>query len=459
MTAITISHDAPGGHSADEDGNGPNITVQCSFEAMEDMRLTAIRHSAEKLMVQVFNHKMELTAPEIIRPVWHVQEAVWPVLKLPEFANTQPSKVKLTLLPLNRIGQMEGRSGSLVLIGYFSEENLGRLYSHPIVIKTLARSGSKSSKLREEHDNATSIKPFAYDNKDNFAIPLFLDERQDGYDVLWSICSATSSIKNDGEVPRFDVKDLRGPLTRNDSDRVIQSINSVYDLLKNCHRRFGMASRIEVKLGDEYAWYLRGMWDNAVGRWGQRWQDVWGAADQKFIRGSTGSAINPLWVTEKLASMRCPMRMGAIHGDLHPGNVILRDHGLPTIIDFGWAQDRAHVAKDFVLLECNLRFLTLRTELRTDEVEPFARWVGWNSDPPEQLCDYLNTRINMIRRLREKAAEVFPGDTNWNQEYVAPLFLVAMGLLRFAPQLGNQQAAVRFVELTANFLTDAFGWQ
>jgi len=53
------------------------------------------------------------------------------------------------------------------------------------------------------------------------------------------------------------------------------------------------------------------------------------------------------------------MFLGAIQGDLHPGNIVYTRGGRPAIIDFGWASDKAHVAKDFVLLECNLRFLFL----------------------------------------------------------------------------------------------------
>jgi hypothetical protein len=139
-----------------------------------------------------------------------------------------------------------------------------------------------------------------------------------------------------------------------------------------------------------------------------------------------------------------------------PYNIILKDTGPPTLIDFGWAQDKAHVAKDFVLLECNLRFLTLQTEVRPEEVESFSGWIAWDAAPPSGLGTYIQGRVGLIQRLRKKAAEVFPAGTDWNREYVAPLFVVAVGLLRFAPQLGNQQAAVRLVLSAAGYLTRVF---
>ena len=69
------------------------------------------------------------------------------------------------------------------------------------------------------------------------------------------------------------------------------------------------------------------------------------------------------------------------------------------------------------------------------------------------LDDYTQDRAELIKDLRNIAKKTIrPNDQepDWNWEYIVPLFLVAFGLLRFAPQLGNQQAAVRFVLVLAN---------
>lgn len=99
--------------------------------------------------------------------------------------------------------------------------------------------------------------------------------------------------------------------------------------------------------------------------------------------------------------------------------------------------------------------MTLRTEVRGDEIESFSTWIAWDQTPPADLGAYLKGRVDLIQRLRRKAAEVFPSGTDWDREYLVPLFLVGLGLLRFAPQLGNQQAAVRFVVAAAAYLTQA----
>ncbi|MBV9125329.1 MAG: phosphotransferase, partial [Planctomycetes bacterium] len=156
----------------------------------------------------------------------------------------------------------------------------------------------------------------------------------------------------------------------------------------------------------------------------------------------------------QLKAKTWPMRLGVVHGDLHPGNIILRTGEPPAIIDFGWSKDLAHVAKDYVLMECNIRFLTLRPQVGESQLEPFVKWVAWDEKAPGTLIKYLQQRAQLVECVREQATTALGADTNWNQEYLVPLFLTAFGLLRYAPQLGHQSAAVLFVESLARHLAD-----
>ena len=141
---------------------GSSIVVDVHFEGTESTRLQAIEHSARNLVEKMNN----LGADGCI---WNLTESLWPALLMPEFRQ-KPANVMLRLVPLSRIGQVEGKSGSLVLIGYFADaEDTTRPHSHPVVVKTL--SVGRRNKLREEYDNAQQIKPYVYDQKDNFAIP------------------------------------------------------------------------------------------------------------------------------------------------------------------------------------------------------------------------------------------------------------------------------------------------
>jgi hypothetical protein len=288
------------------------------FEATEGLRLQAIKRSAERLLGRVLGGSED-------GAVWSLREAVWPALCLSEFRDVQLQQVQLTLLSLRRIGQMEGRSGSLVLVGYFWAEGLGDLHSHPLVIKTRDRTKPTPERLDEEHQNALAVKPFAYDSKDGFAIPIFFDGEQEDYKVLWSICSLRGPLwpKNtclaDPE-QRFQIDDLRTPLLQGDDQSASNTLDEVFDLLHNCHCRFNRARLAERTVGEEYSWYLRGFGSiqGPESVWGPEWVEVWGSKDDKFSETKAGKRINPLWLVEQLRPLRFPMYLGTIHGDLHP---------------------------------------------------------------------------------------------------------------------------------------------
>src|SRR5437016_2009849 len=96
-------------HRADLVDTGP---VEVIFDATEESRMQDIAASAERLLGQVFRDAGQ-------QAIWGLREVGWPTSLLSELQDATRGPVKLHLLPLNRIGQMEGKSGSLVLIGYF----------------------------------------------------------------------------------------------------------------------------------------------------------------------------------------------------------------------------------------------------------------------------------------------------------------------------------------------------
>ena len=419
--------------------------VQVRFDYTEPDRLRAIESSAGKLL-----DKLNQPAPD--GSVWSLAESFWPALGMAEYKGKPVQNIALRLVPLSRIGQMEGKSGSLVLIGYLADaDDRGKPHSHPVVIKT--RDLKKGDKLKEEYDNALSIKPFAYDQKDNLAIPVHFDSDLDVFSVLWSIFSPSSPVwpvgVTDNSEDALQVSDLRDQLVASSKD-AISTLEATFDILRNLHHRLNKASSQVRSIGDEYWKYFRKP-DSDV--WAA-WRTEWG--DKEFVQDAGGKFPNPFKVAKKLKSKKAALHIGAIHGDLHPGNIVLAD-GKPRIIDFGWAQDSAHIAKDFVLMECNLRFHTVRPQLRQADVHALSDWILWDEPIPKSLGGYASDRAKLIQQLREIAKNRFPDDVDWNWEYIAPLFLVSLGLLRFAPLLGNQQAAVRFtlnLSKTVNDLLD-----
>ena len=49
--------------------------------------------------------------------------------------------------------------------------------------------------------------------------------------------------------------------------------------------------------------------------------------------------------------------MCPVHGDLHPNNVLFGPEFSPVLIDYAFGHLNGHFVKDFVLMECSLRFL------------------------------------------------------------------------------------------------------
>ncbi|REJ65668.1 MAG: hypothetical protein DWQ31_17160 [Planctomycetota bacterium] len=422
-SSIIVDSDVLAGDDA------PNVAIE--YDAG---RLEAIRESARRLLQSMLSdHGCEC--------VWGWKESIWPGRLLRDYRDLQLASAVLVLVPLSRIGQMEGKSGSLVLIGYLADAEHDEIpHSHPLVVKTIPK--SKGAKLQTEYENGKSIKPFAYDQKDVFAIPFCFDEEHPAYNVLWSIFSASEPLWTEGvDQPNLVVRDLRNLITAGDDENVKAVLSDTFKTLRNLHFPFGKVLREPRRFGEEYEWYKR-----EFGHvWGDEWVEFWGDSDQQHVEIDGEQRTNPLWVLRKLDQVEKEITVGAVHGDLHPGNIVLSATGQARIIDFGWSHDRAHVAKDFALLECNLRFLTLRTQLSAGEVQRFAQWIEWDAVIPDGLGDYCRGRAELVRHLRSLARSAYPEDTDWDWEYAVPLFMIAFGLLRFAPQLGNQPAAIETV--------------
>lgn len=419
--------------------------VTAHVEWTETSRLDAISAAGSRLLTT-----MALDPGKSC--VWSLLDVVWPGLTASQITATWLASVSLSLVPLARVGQMEGKSGSLVLVGRFHAAAAARP-SHPLIVKTRRKSDAR---LRDEWDQAMLAKPHTYDRRDSFAIPIAFDDESD-FEVLWSLCMPNI---RESETPVVDlsilpkVRDLRELLRESRTDDLAhtdpgQTLRQTYALLRNLHRdsasRLERPARDERTWGEEYEWYLRG-YSPSGGAWGAEWGNVWDAGTKD---DGPAEAMTPPQVVKALQSVRAIMQMGTVHGDLHPGNILLRANESPAIIDFGWARTGSHIAKDFVLMECNLRFMFLRPQIRHDDLEAFSNWVDWDASLPEGLPAYLVARAALISEVRGAARDVFLADTDWISEYLVPLFLTAFGLLRFAPQLGNQVAAVMLVEALA----------
>lgn len=189
--------------------------------------------------------------------------------------------------------------------------------------------------------------------------------------------------------------------------------------------------------------YLRGAGDPASD-WTEAWRRAWADSGEREVLELGITWHNPFWVLEQLRGRTFDLAMGAIHGDLHPRNIVVAgddDALTPHIIDFGWAHPTRHVVKDFALLELNLRFVVLPPSVEDAALRQFAGWVA-DIPPPPTGDPVIDERSRMVQLVRERAhrcldASAGPG---WDAEYVVPLFLISLGLLRHASSFDNTSA-------------------
>ncbi|MCB9104901.1 MAG: phosphotransferase [Anaerolineales bacterium] len=164
---------------------------------------------------------------------------------------------------------------------------------------------------------------------------------------------------------------------------------------------------------------------------------------------------DPLAIYPRLLNKQLDGRRAIIHGDLHPGNILIDDAGRAWLIDFDHVRE-GHVLFDFIRLETILRLFVLGKARRT---------ILQNGDKPERngtpklwadsfsLAEYINFEVALLRQTLNhqtlaiakpelvKAAELilairqlaqpYLRATNHWQEYLNGLFLHNLAQLRF----------------------------
>jgi hypothetical protein len=385
-------------------------------------------------------------------------DRVWPALKgSPLHVHVLP---QLTLVPLDRVGAQQGQSGSRVMIAYFSDLSKQVPRSNPLVVKIKKRDRKKidgtkgRDVLEDEWTNADSIKNYIQYKTSRFATPVHHTPPTGGsHSVLWSPFKS-HKFTHSGNGLGLGENNLLKVLQSGSEERCQTLIRGAFKLLWQVHacRREGCneAGVSQRDILGHYADYLRGItWKP----WGRLWTLAWGGKTRVRVNEVGRDWLNPLWVLSKLRGVRRSIYRGGVHGDLHPRNVILDEHGSPCIIDFGWSGVKRHVAQDFVLLESNLRFVALQAAAPVESLLDMCTWVGFDEDPPTSLRDeHCRRMVNLIKMVRRIARRHIRGKQDWDCEYVVPLFLVSLGLLRHLETFDNQLAARLTVLGLASYL-------
>ena len=332
---------------------------------------------AEQLLGKKQRSTIEKAAIELcnkIKTDENTRKSVWPLLKNFNW-DRNPS---LELLPLDRIGSEPGKSGVKVLSGRFYVESVdvdALIPSKQLIVKIspdpddvdkifaekkykeLIEEWKSSEKAKDCFDEAHFARPFKCYN-----------DQKTQMAVLWAPCSSPDSdynlqsVTNDWKYGR--IKDINMYLsvggkyfcTKSRSKMVHKIITAIRYLEKAHNFNEGNNSSDTEKFVQHYKWELRG-WDDS--EWAKKWRELWGVKDK--ISDSDGNSWpNPVNIYEHLKTLPDePLRLGYVHGDLHPHNIVFTHDNEVKIIDFGWTRPLQHIVKDFVLLEANLYFMTL----------------------------------------------------------------------------------------------------
>lgn len=339
------------------------------------------------------------------------------------------------LVPLARLGGVQGYSGASVFVAYFQDQGRRYLPSRPLVVKI-----GTHEKLSEELKRANCWPPHAHGEDSSFACPWRLFPLNTGTatpadSVLIAPFSSVDAL--DSELTSYDleIEDLWRVLTLpKKGDDPVAVLRGVYELMHGIHRHGRIeCERRGFKYGVAYRSYLRKLHTSKRATM----EALFGKAERTKLLGQTWP--NPLRLVDKLVSGKFDGAVGPIHGDLHPKNIVLDKSGRPRIIDFGWALPRGHVVVDYVLMEVNLRALTLSSQISHQAVLELAKMLD-ETDPIPKGPPLLASRASLIRDILWKSARAMGIVKDWTAEYLIPQFLVAFGLLKFLDSARNQHA-------------------
>lgn len=379
----------------------------------------------------------------------------------PKLNNIEEYNYELILLPLDRVGAVIGASGSKVFVSYFVSYSIGRkriapLSSRPLILKYLILEETNDN-LKEEVENANKISLFLEQDRGFYALPINQNEVQidtnKKVSFLWSpftynersrsTSSNHLSLKENNLWKLMESLALERNFDGIVDDNSVQSskkgaikniIDKSYKILSELHRGQNL-KKAKNTYKEEYGDYLR-----KIDLWEKKWYPIWGDRSTENISDFGIQWKNPLWFLNNIIQKRVSFTYGAIHGDLHPRNIVLSHHNDPCIIDFGWSNPNTHIIKDFVLMEANLRFVLLNPDVSFKDIQSLSRAIS-NQDilsfsSSDEYLLFIKELICLIRKKIE-SLNILTNRKDWTEQYEIPLFLVALGLLKYTKDIKN----------------------
>jgi hypothetical protein len=173
---------------------------------------------------------------------------------------------------------------------------------------------------------------------------------------------------------------------------------------------------------------------------------------QVNIPGVSRTYQYPLAVYPHLLDKVLEGRKSLVHGDLHGRNVLVDERGKGWLIDFAKVGER-HNLFDFIKLEVYVRLLALAKEYGAFSLREYVQFeqalntsvIKENSIPltnPELVKAY-----EVMQAIRQMARSYMRGPESFHSEYLTPLFLYCLAIMKYLPY--NGAVPTQLVFLTA----------
>lgn len=204
-------------------------------------------------------------------------------------------------------------------------------------------------------------------------------------------------------------------------------------LYSTCLETAHQGERANRDLGSEYQWYLRGGLTD--GKLAAAFNRITYSEKCNWL---TVNFPDPRLVQQRLLERTLSCRIGAVHGDLHPNNIVFDGADQPHLIDFAWASGSGHIMKDFVLMESSLRFLLFPTNTNP-EIQLQVDIALLDENGPQLLADIAAgcphasyyRRLGVLLEVIRTSARTAGGTGYSFEEYLHAQFLVLYGLLKY----------------------------
>jgi Ternary complex associated domain 9 len=217
---------------------------------------------------------------------------------------------------------------------------------------------------------------------------------------------------------------------RDDRPTAIELLRSTYEACRSSH----VAARRIVTVGDQYKAYLRETPERLLA---DPLPHVFPQGENVTIYGQV--LKDPRRILESVKQIQMDTVVCPVHGDLHPNNVLFGPNYVPVLIDYAFGHLNGHFIKDFVLMECSLRFLQTPKLLQPDLISRLDDALLAEDGYREVLENPVTGRTGEVLKEMAELVSVIRAECRLRHkdydfdEYLLAQYMTLLGSLRLLP--------------------------